>query len=403
MRVSWSIVPKNWRPSASTIHATPVCSAGQTWRLASWGERPARYPKELSRNVGSTIGAIRWTNACWPTRSTPLGRPSVRTPPAELGISTRGTGVGWYVRSRSFPVQDLQILLRVRLTRRHGDVVNARTATGFLDLLPSPLQRLATAHLVNPHVDVPFLPLPCLQCWWGLPCPGLLSPGVGACTPGTLHSPSPDAPVSQRFPPSTEHGAFPLCWTFGAQQRRSSRQRSEAWCCDLVPEEDAPLRLLASPRPDLRARVSPGLPPGGFRSTCVFPGARPFVCGCHMLSTSPCRVDETRSPWGTHVSSPPCRPHTPWSAGEEPMRLRLHRAGSTMPRRGPTGSSGGMAPIDDDPRVLHTPCRPHLAVGTLPSRALHEVAAGSPWLCPALAFVPGSGAPYLPRSLAGEA
>jgi hypothetical protein len=31
-----------------------------------------------------------------------------------------------------------------------------------------------------------------------------------------------------------------------------------------------------------------------------------------------CWSDDTRPPWVTHASSPPCRPHTPWYDGEEP-------------------------------------------------------------------------------------
>jgi hypothetical protein len=71
---------------------------------------------------------------------------------------------------------------------------------------------------------------------------------------------------------------------------------------------------------------------------------RPFVCGCHTMATLPLQVDDTRPPWVTPLSSPPCRPHTPWCDGEEPKRLRLHRAGSTIPRLWPTGSSLGWLP-----------------------------------------------------------
>jgi hypothetical protein len=71
------------------------------------------------------------------------------------------------------------------------------------------------------------------------------------------------------------------------------------------------------------------------------PLTRPFVCGCHTIAIIPLQLDDTRPPWVTHLSSPPCRPHTPWYGGGEPKRLRLHSAGSTIPRLWPTGSSGG--------------------------------------------------------------
>ncbi len=97
------------------------------------------------------------------------------------------------------------------------------------------------------------------------------------------------------------------------------------------------------------------------------PLARPFVCGCHNIATLPFQLDDTRPPWVTHVSSPPCRPHTPWYDGEEPTRLRLHSAGSTIPRLGPTGSSSGWLPLittrwcsasPSDPPSREAPCPP---------------------------------------------
>jgi hypothetical protein len=97
------------------------------------------------------------------------------------------------------------------------------------------------------------------------------------------------------------------------------------------------------------------------------PLAHPFVCGCHNIATIPLQLDDTRPPWVTHLSSPPCRPHTPWCDGEEPTRLRLHSAGSTIPRLGPTGSSSGWLPLittrwcsasPSDPPSREAPCPP---------------------------------------------
>ena len=47
-----------------------------------------------------------------------------------------------------------------------------------------------------------------------------------------------------------------------------------------------------------------------------------------------------------------------------------------------------MAPIDYDPVVLRKPFRFPLAVDTLSSEGLQEMAAGPSWLSPAFAFVP---------------
>jgi hypothetical protein len=102
--------------------------------------------------------------------------------------------------------------------------------------------------------------------------------------------------------------------------------------------------------------------------------ARPFVCGCHTIATLPVQLDDTRPPWVTHMSSPPCRPHTPCCDGEEPKRLRLHRAGSTIPRLGPTGSPSGWLPLmttrwvsasPSDPPSREAPCPPKIAASWL--------------------------------------
>jgi hypothetical protein len=79
------------------------------------------------------------------------------------------------------------------------------------------------------------------------------------------------------------------------------------------------------------------------------------------------RLDDTRPPCGTQLSSPPCRPHTPWYDEVEPSCLRLHRAGSTIPHLGPTGSSWGCLPSmttrwfsasPADPASRRAPCPP---------------------------------------------
>ena len=46
--------------------------------------RPGRKPKLLSEKVGSKSGCNTWCSACWMSRSTRVGTPSVLTPPAGL-------------------------------------------------------------------------------------------------------------------------------------------------------------------------------------------------------------------------------------------------------------------------------------------------------------------------------
>lgn len=99
----------------------------------------------------------------------------------------------------------------------------------------------------------------------------------------------------------------------------------------------------------------------------MFPVARPFVCGCHMIASIPSAWTIPGLPGSPHASSPPCRPHTPWCDGEEPRRLRLHSAGSTIPHLWPTGSSLGQPPSittrwcsasPSDPPSREAPCPP---------------------------------------------
>jgi len=68
----------------------------------------------------------------------------------------------------------------------------------------------------------------------------------------------------------------------------------------------------------------------------------------------------------THVFSTVSSAHT-WVRRGEPNCLRLHRAGSTIPRLGPTGSSGGWLPSittrwfsasPSDPPSREAPCPP---------------------------------------------
>jgi hypothetical protein len=165
------------------------------------------------------------------------------------------------------------------------------------------------------------------------------------------------------------------------------RQRSGAFCSDPVPEYLAPIRLLAPLRSDLRLRLYPPLPSGA--------SGRALRCLFLALSSASVALFQPYLPDGRYQaslghwrSSPPCRPHTPWCDGVEPLCLRPPSAGSTIPRLRPTGSSLGIAPVDYDPVVLLKPFGPRLAAGALPSRASSMVAPGRPIRLPAFAVVP---------------
>ncbi len=48
----------------------------------------------LSEKVGSKRGVSTWARACWISRSSAVGTPSLRSPPEGLGIITLRTGAG---------------------------------------------------------------------------------------------------------------------------------------------------------------------------------------------------------------------------------------------------------------------------------------------------------------------
>jgi hypothetical protein len=99
---------------------------------------------------------------------------------------------------------------------------------------------------------------------------------------------------------------------------------------------------------------------------------------------------------GKHELDQPPEPHR---AEEWALKAREPTCVNPMGYVGPTRSASFRTdvnnvvtrfgpPLDYDPVVLRKPFRPHLAVDALPSGVPLEVAAGSPWLCPAFAFVP---------------
>jgi hypothetical protein len=144
---------------------------------------------------------------------------------------------------------------------------------------------------------------------------------------------------------TAKHGAFPLQDAFWASWRRGTRPRSAGLCCAGVREYYSPLRLLAPHRGEFRSRLYPTLTPWGLQVALCIPCCPPFRLRVSHDCDHTFSVDDTRPPWVTYLSSPPCRPHTPWCDGEEPSCLRLHSAGSTIPHLWPTGSSVGWLPL----------------------------------------------------------
>src|SRR5918995_2448903 len=184
-------------------------------------------------------------------------------------------------------VQEVQVELLACLKLGDGNLVDARTASILLHLLPGQFQILATEHLVDQRVDLLFLPLSPLRCIWVLWFHGLLRTGVGSFAQGTLqppstYSPLPYASLAQRSTgPSPSVGPFEPAGAaapgsdpkpFALTSFVSSMPRSDSWhrigwnfACAYIHT----YRLVASGRP------------------LCSPFARPFVCGCHSIAAIP--------------------------------------------------------------------------------------------------------------------
>jgi hypothetical protein len=115
----------------------------------------------------------------------------------------------------------------------------------------------------------------------------ILSTDVGSFTYGTIQPPNAYSLSSGHSHPQQSTGPSPSDAPFEYIGAAAHRQRSEAFCFDLVSEYYSPIRLLAPHRLEFRLRLYPHLPPGGCRSMFVFPVSHPFVCECHKISTIP--------------------------------------------------------------------------------------------------------------------
>jgi hypothetical protein len=152
-------------------------------------------------------------------------------------------------------------------------------------------------------------------------------------------------------------------------RRRDTSSRSETFCSGLIPEYFAPIRLLASPRLELRLRLYLHLPPGDSRSMLVFAVAAWFPGGA--------TISRPYLPFGRYQAS---LGHRRLFHTVSPAHTLVRRGGAQTPSSSESGldhSSSladrfifGMAPVDYDPVLLLKPFRPHLTVSALPSGCL---------------------------------
>ena len=119
----------------------------------------------------------------------------------------------------------------------------------------------------------------------------------------------------------------------------------------------------------------------------VFPVFPPFRLRVSQYLDHTFRPDDTRPPWVTHASSPPCRPQTPWYDGLEPYAFASIVQARPLPIFGRPVHRWDRS-LDCNPVVLLKPFRPHLAVSALPSEALF--ASASEALPPLSDIDPGS-------------
>ena len=113
-------------------------------------------------------------------------------------------------------------------------------------------------------------------------------------------------------------------------------------------------------------------------------------------------LDDTRPPWVTHVSSPPCRPQTPWCDEEEPYAFALVVRARPFPVFGrpvhPWARALRLRP-GGSPQTLQTPPR-----GGRPAlQKIHDVGSRSAYLSPGFRRRASLASPYLSSLLADEA
>jgi len=375
------------RRLASTRPTGPAFSSRPTGRLASWGERPGRYPPARSRHVGSTSGSLRWTSACWPTRSHPLGRPSVRTPPADVGISTRCTGCGGDGPARRVPCR-----------RSRADAWRASHGALVPASRPAPPRGCGTFAPASAQV--------CRRHPWSRrawPCGG---PGLPAAAGGGGGAPVASGPAWGRAPRALSHrpgppprvphvaraphrpgpapAARPCASGGAAAPGRGPRPFAVAAGLRRLPRADAwhrvgPHGARAALRADRAGASGRGVwSPWPARASAGVTRGRP---------SRPCGRDQVAR--GHPRLFPPGSSAHPVVRWGGTLRLRLQRAGSTMPPRGPTGSSWGGLPALTPRGCSARPADPTARWAPCPPAACERRASGPPWRWPAVAVVPG--------------
>jgi hypothetical protein len=120
-----------------------------------------------------------------------------------------------------------------------------------------------------------------------VPFYGILSTGVGSFSHGTIQPPTTYSPL-----PSTSHaqqstGPSPSDVPFDhasvVAPGNDPRPFAVTSFLSTIPRSDSWHRISRN----FASRLYPHLPLSGFRSMFVFPVSRPFVCGCHKISTIP--------------------------------------------------------------------------------------------------------------------
>ena len=141
---------------------------------------------------------------------------------------------------------------------------------------------------------------------------------------------------------------------------------------------------------------------GGFRSALAFAVGSPFRLRVPQYPDHTFPLDDTRPPWVTHVSSPPCRPQTPWCDEEEPYAFALVLRARPFPVFGrpvhPWARALRLRP-GGSPQTLQTPpCggRPAL-------QKIRDVGSRSAYLSPGFRRRASLASPYLSSLLADEA
>jgi hypothetical protein len=134
-------------------------------------------------------------------------------------------------------------------------------------------------------MNLPLRPFSAFRCPWVAPFHGILSTGVGSFSHGTIQLSHTYSPLPGTFHSQQSTGPSPSAVPFehlsAAAPGNDPSPFALSSFMSTIPRSESWHRI----GQNFAFRLYPHLPHGSSRSMFVFPVSRPFVCGCHNIST----------------------------------------------------------------------------------------------------------------------